>query len=123
MATFAELTSVQLRNAAGFFLRVGGQNPSLDSQMSSNAATYERVANRLDEDPLGTIETEDGERTHGQVAARLLREAAKFLRNVGSQDESIWDEMFESAKVFEALAEVVEGDPTEVAPEADDSVG
>jgi hypothetical protein len=49
--------------------------------------------------------------THAELAARLLRDAAAFFRTVGSQNESLKDQMTENADVFEQVAALVETDP------------
>ena len=49
--------------------------------------------------------------THAELAAKLLRDAAGFFRNVGEQNEAIQDQMQENANVYERVAELVEADP------------
>ncbi len=49
--------------------------------------------------------------THSEVAAKLLRDAAGFFRNIGEQNEPLSDQMNENADVFEQVAALVEADP------------
>ena len=41
--------------------------------------------------------------SHAEVAAKLLRDAAGFFRNIGEQNEPLKDQMNENADVFEHL--------------------
>jgi len=59
MATHAELASKLLRDAAGFFRNVGEQNPPLKEQMDDNADVYEQVANLVEADPTGELDTSE----------------------------------------------------------------
>jgi len=49
--------------------------------------------------------------THAQIAGRLLRDAAKFFRNVGEQNEPLREQMNDNADVYDQLAGLVESDP------------
>ncbi len=49
--------------------------------------------------------------THAQLAAKLLRDAAVFFRNVGDQNEPLKDQMYDNATVYEQVADLVENDP------------
>ena len=49
--------------------------------------------------------------THAELAAKLLRDAADFFRNVGEQNEPVQDQMDENANVYEQVARLVESDP------------
>lgn len=49
--------------------------------------------------------------THVQLAAKLLRDAATFFRNVGIQNEALQEQMDDNANVFEQVADLVEKDP------------
>ena len=59
MATYAQLASKLLRDAATFFRNVGTQNEPLKEQMNDNASVYEQVADLLEKDPLGVLELGD----------------------------------------------------------------
>lgn len=49
--------------------------------------------------------------THAQIAGRLLRDAAKFFRNVGEQNEPLREQMNDNAKVYDQAARLLEADP------------
>ena len=48
---------------------------------------------------------------HAEVAAKLLRDAAKFFQAVGEQNPEIAEEMKINAKTFNSVAGLVETDP------------
>ena len=50
--------------------------------------------------------------THAELAARLLRDAARFFRTLGDQNEPLREQMMENADVFEQVAGLVEKDPS-----------
>ncbi|ACJ00095.1 hypothetical protein [Rhodospirillum centenum] len=50
--------------------------------------------------------------TNAEIAARLLRDAAEFFRHVGDQNAPIRPQMDHNARAFEAVADLVETDPT-----------
>lgn len=56
MATYAQLASKLLRDAATFFRNVGAQNEPLKEQMNDNATVYEQVADLLEKDPNGELD-------------------------------------------------------------------
>jgi hypothetical protein len=49
--------------------------------------------------------------TYVQVSARLLRDAAKFFRNVGAQNEPLREQMDDNATVYEQIADLLEQSP------------
>ncbi len=49
--------------------------------------------------------------THAQLAAQLLRDAAKFFETIGEQNEPLKDQMHENGRVYRQLADLVENDP------------
>lgn len=49
--------------------------------------------------------------TNSQLAATLLRNAAAFFRDLGSQNEELTEQMGENAKVYDMVADMVEEDP------------
>jgi hypothetical protein len=49
--------------------------------------------------------------TYAQLSARLLRDAAKFFRNVGAQNEPLREQMDDNATVYEQVADLVEHNP------------
>jgi hypothetical protein len=58
MPTHAELAARLLRDAASFFRTVGQQNEPLAVQMNENAVVFEQVADLVEADPAGEIETD-----------------------------------------------------------------
>jgi hypothetical protein len=49
--------------------------------------------------------------THAQIAARLLRDAAKFFRNVAAQNEALRETLNDNAGVYDQVATLVETAP------------
>jgi hypothetical protein len=49
--------------------------------------------------------------THAELAAKLLRDAANFFRNVGEQNPPLKDQMLDNADVYDQVASLVESDP------------
>lgn len=49
--------------------------------------------------------------SHAQLAAKLLRDAATFFRNIAEQNEPLKEQMTENASVFDQVADLVETDP------------
>lgn len=49
--------------------------------------------------------------THAQLAAKLLRDAATFFRNVGDQNPPLKEQMHDNASVYEQVAELVDKNP------------
>ena len=49
--------------------------------------------------------------TYAQVSARMLRDAARFFRNVGAQNEALREQMDDNATVYEQIADLVENNP------------
>lgn len=58
--------------------------------------------------------------TYSQLAAKLLRDAATFFRNVGLQNEPLKEQMDDNASVYEQVADLVERDPTGILDMPDD---
>ena len=57
---------------------------------------------------------------HTQLATKLLRDAAGFFRNVGEQNSSMQEQMFENADVYEQVADILEADPAGTIEVAED---
>lgn len=55
--THAALAARLLRDAASFFRTIAEQNPSLKNAMDDNASIYEEVANLVETNPAGIVET------------------------------------------------------------------
>ena len=49
--------------------------------------------------------------TYAQLAAKLLRDAATFFRNVAAQNEALKEQMEDNAAVYDQVADLVEKDP------------
>lgn len=49
--------------------------------------------------------------TYAHLAAKLLRDAAVFFRNVGTQNPPLKEQMDDNASVYEQVAELLEKDP------------
>ncbi len=49
--------------------------------------------------------------THAHLAAKLLRDAATFFRNVGAQNPPLKEQMDDNASVYDQVADLVENDP------------
>lgn len=58
--------------------------------------------------------------TYSHLAAKLLRDAATFFRNVGSQNLPLKEQMDDNASVYEQVADLVEKDPLGVLDLGDD---
>ena len=52
--------------------------------------------------------------THAHLAAKLLRDAATFFKNVGTQNLPLKEQMDDNASVYEQVADLVENDPSGV---------
>lgn len=59
--------------------------------------------------------------TYAQLAAKLLRDAATFFRNVGAQNEPLKEQMNDNASVYDQVADLVEKDPGGVLDFTDDT--
>ena len=49
--------------------------------------------------------------TYSNLAAKLLRDAATFFRNVGAQNQPLKEQMDDNASVYEQVADLLEKDP------------
>ncbi|MBU6474974.1 MAG: hypothetical protein KGL10_04340 [Alphaproteobacteria bacterium] len=49
--------------------------------------------------------------THAHLAAKLLRDAATFFRNVGAQNPPLKEQMDDNASVYDQVADMVENNP------------
>jgi ankyrin repeat protein/TPR repeat protein len=115
-----EAASVLLANAATFFNTIGEQKASLKYQLEENAKVFLQVAHLVEKDPTGILEGDNGKETHCSLAAKLLRDAAVFIQNVGEQNDYLTDRMEEKAKVFLQVADLVETSPqAKIGDEAD----
>ena len=60
--------------------------------------------------------------TYAHLAAKLLRDAATFFRNVGAQNQPLKEQMDDNASVYEQVADLVEKDPLGVLDVGDEGV-
>jgi hypothetical protein len=59
--------------------------------------------------------------TNAQLAAKLLRDASSFFRNVGEQNPQLSEQMENNAEVYEQVAGMVEADPNAELPVQQDN--
>ena len=50
--------------------------------------------------------------TYAQLAAKMLRDAATFFRNVGEQNVALEQQMNDNASVYDQVADLLEKNPT-----------
>lgn len=106
MPTHAELASKLLVDAAGFFKTLGEQNQPLQAQMEENASVFEQMAALLMQNPLGDLNGT----SHGQLAGKLLKDAAIFFRTLAEQNEPLREQMEENADVYDQIGGLVAED-------------
>jgi len=58
--------------------------------------------------------------TNAELAAKLLRNAGEFFRNIGANTPQIQEQMEQNARTYEVVANWVEEDPAGEAPIAPD---
>lgn len=107
MPTHAEIADKLLMDAAALFKNMGKNNPNVAQQMNENARVFEQVANLLATDPDGKID----DKTHGELAARLLEDAANFFRGLGEKNPPLAEQMNINADIYESIAALVSTDP------------
>lgn len=107
MPTHAELAGKLLIDAATFFRTLASQNPDISKEMEENATVFEQMSELI----LGAPEGQIDDKSHGELAGRLLTDAAGFFKTLASQNEPIKEQMEENAKVFEQVAMLVSTQP------------
>lgn len=107
MPTHAELADKLLTETADFFKNLGNKNPATAKQMGENASVFEQIAALLLRDPTGKID----DKSHAELAARLLIDAANFFRALGKQNPPLEEQMNLNADVYEDIAGRVQSDP------------
>ncbi|MGB0720104.1 MAG: hypothetical protein ACPGRX_06500 [Bdellovibrionales bacterium] len=107
MPTHAELSVRLLNDAAGFFVALGENNDDLKAQMDENATVFEQMASLLEQDPRGQLNGSP----YGELAGKLLQDAAGFFRSLAEQNEPLREQMMENANVYEQIGELVMHDP------------
>lgn len=110
MPTYAELAGKLLIDAATFFRTLGNQNEPLRQQMNENATVFEQMATLVTQDPQGVLEGTP----HGELAGRLLKDAAGFFRTLAENNEPIREQMEENASVYEQIGDMVTHAPLEI---------
>ena len=58
--------------------------------------------------------------TNAELAAKLLRNAGEFFRNIGANTPQIQEQMEQNARTYDIVANWLEDDPTGEAPISDD---
>ncbi len=111
MPTHAELAARLLTDTAVFFRNLAEQNEPVRKQMTDNAAVLDRMAAFLLSDP--TAKALDGS-TYARLGAKLLRDAAKFFKVLGEQNELLREQMEQNIDIFEKLAAALAADPNGV---------
>lgn len=107
MPTHAELAGKLLIDAAGFFKTLSEQNPEIEKEMTENAGVFEQMAALIVQEPQGSI----NDKSHAELAGRLLADAAAFFRTLAEQNEPIKEQMEENANVFDQVAQLVSTNP------------
>lgn len=107
MPTHADLAAKLLVDSSTFFQTLAEQNPSLKPQMDENSQVFEQMAILLSQDPSG----ETNGQSYGELAGRLLKDAATFFRSLAEQNEPLKEQMNENADVFEQIAGLVAENP------------
>lgn len=107
MPTHAELAAKLLVDAASFFRMLGEQNDQLRVQMSENADVFDQMAGLLTQNPQGELNGAP----YGELAAKLLHDAASFFRSLAEGNEPIREQMNENADVYTQIGDMVAQDP------------
>ena len=107
MPTHAELSSRLLMDAAEFFKTLAEQNEDIKEQMAENAGVFEQMAGLIADDPQAVI----NDKSHGELAGKLLGDAAVFFRTLAEQNEAIRNQMIQNAEVYEQIGDLVKTNP------------
>lgn len=107
MPTHAELSVRLLTDAADFFTALGDNNDPLKAQMEENATVFEQMATLLEQDPKGALNGT----AYGELAGKLLKDAAGFFRSLAEQNEPLREQMMENANIYEQIGDLVIEDP------------
>ncbi|MCD8496979.1 MAG: hypothetical protein LRZ85_02170 [Alphaproteobacteria bacterium] len=107
MPTHAELAAKLLVDAATFFRTLGEQNEQLRDQMMENAGIFDQMAGLLTQDPGGEM----NDTSYGELAGKLLKDAANFFRSLAQNNEPIREQMNENADVYTQIADLVTQNP------------
>ena len=107
MPTHAELASKLLVDSANFFMTLAEQNPAIQKEMQENATVFQQMAQLLAQDPSGSID----DKSHGELASQLLKDAADFFNTLAEQNEPIKEQMQENANIFIEISGRVKDNP------------
>jgi len=107
MPSHAELAAKLLVDAAAFFRTLGEQNSQLQEQMLENAGVFDQMAGLLNQKPGGELNGT----TYGELAGKLLKDAARFFRSIADQNEPIREQMNENADVYDQIGDLVMENP------------
>ena len=107
MPTHAELAGKLLVDAAQFFKNLAEQNDEIKPEMLENAGVFEQMATLITQDPQGQV----NDKSHAELAGRLLKDAATFFRTLAAENEPIAEQMNENANVYDQIGDLVEKDP------------
>jgi len=108
MPTHAEIAGKLLSDAANFFMTLSEQNPDIQKEMTENATVFQQMAQLISQDPEGQID----DKSHGELAGRLLVDASTFFKTLAEQNEPIKEQMEENARIFDQVSALVTQNPT-----------
>ena len=112
----SQLAAKLLRDAAGLFRTLGEENAPVKNMMEENVLIYERVAALVEGDPTGRPGSGKldpaATDSYAALAAKLLRDAARFFRSLSEKNPPLKGQMLQNEEVFVKLAELIESDPT-----------
>lgn len=107
MPTHAAIAVQLLRDAAMLFTNLGDNDPASKAQMHANAATYQQLAQALEQNPAGIANG----KTHAVLAGELLRDTGAFFKTLAAQNEPIREQMGRTAEIYEHIAKMVAQNP------------
>jgi argininosuccinate lyase len=107
MPTHAELTGELLRGAASLFRNLAVQNESMADTLGKQAGVYTAMSDLIVRDPEGVTRGV----THAEMSARLLQEAAGFLRTLAEQNSSLQETMMENANIYDGMSDLIRDNP------------
>lgn len=107
MPTHAVIAVQLLRDAAMLFTNLGDNDPASKTQMHASAATYQQLAQALEQNPTAMA----GGKTNAALAGDLLRDTAAFFKTLAAQNEPIREQMGRTAEIYEHIAKMVAQDP------------
>jgi len=106
-STHAVIAANLLREAAAFFVNLGEENAQIKEQMSENSRVFGQMADLLEGNPTGRVD----DQSHGEMAGKLMEDAANFFVALGEQNTPIKEQMDQNAEVYRHVGTLVSGDP------------